>query len=213
MGKPHPIELRTRVQAEIDAGESRRAAAERFKVSASFAVKLAARVARTGSAEPGRQGRPSGGGKLAPHLAALIGWVEAEPDMTMPELAEKLLAEKDVAAHPASLSRVLIQAGFSFKKTLLASETERADVKEARHDWTTSRQPRMREDVHRLVFLDETGTTTKMTRLRGPRSHRRTRQSQSALRPLGNADLHRRLALRRSDRALGRRQTHEPCDL
>jgi DDE superfamily endonuclease len=29
------------------------------------------------------------------------------------------------------------------------------------------RQPRMREAVHRLVFLDETGTTTKMTRLRG----------------------------------------------
>ena len=29
------------------------------------------------------------------------------------------------------------------------------------------RQPRMREGVHRLVFLDETGTTTKMTRLRG----------------------------------------------
>lgn len=40
-------------------------------------------------------------------------------------------------------------------------------MKEARHEWTTSRQPRMREDIHRLVFLDETGTTTKMTRLRG----------------------------------------------
>jgi hypothetical protein len=53
------------------------------------------------------------------------------------------------------------------KKTLLACEAERADVREARHEWTTSRQPRMREDVHRLVFLDETGTTTKMTRLRG----------------------------------------------
>jgi hypothetical protein len=53
------------------------------------------------------------------------------------------------------------------KKTLLASETERADVKEARHEWITSRQPRMREDVQRLIFLDETGTTTKMTRLRG----------------------------------------------
>jgi transposase len=25
----------------------------------------------------------------------------------------------------------------------------------------------MREDIHRLIFLDETGTTTKMTRLRG----------------------------------------------
>jgi hypothetical protein len=29
------------------------------------------------------------------------------------------------------------------------------------------RQPKMRLEPHRLVFLDETGTTTKMTRLRG----------------------------------------------
>lgn len=116
MGKPHPIELRERVQAEIDGGGSRRGAARRFQVSASFAVKLAQRVARTGSAEPARQGRPAGGGKLAPHLATLIGWVESEPDITMPELAAKLLAETGVEVHPASLSRVLIQAGFSFKK-------------------------------------------------------------------------------------------------
>lgn len=116
MGKPHPIELRERVQAEIEGGASRRAAAERFKVSASFAVKLAARVSRTGSAEPARQGRPPGGGKLAPHLARLIEWVEAEPDITMPELAAKLLAERGVEAHPASLSRLLIEAGFSVKK-------------------------------------------------------------------------------------------------
>jgi len=116
MGKPHPIELRERVQAEIADGGSRRGAAGRFKVSASFAVKLAARFARTGSLEPARQGRPRGGGKLAPHVMALIEWVEAEPDITMPELAAKLLAERSVAAHPASLSRVLIDAGFSFKK-------------------------------------------------------------------------------------------------
>lgn len=116
MGKAHPIELRERVQAEIEGGESRRAAARRFKVSASFAVKLAARVARTGSAEPARQGRPAGGGKLAPHMATLIRWVETEPDITMPELAAKLLAETGVKVHPASLSRVLLQAGLSFKK-------------------------------------------------------------------------------------------------
>lgn len=40
-------------------------------------------------------------------------------------------------------------------------------MREARHDWRAHRQPVMREEVHRLVFLDETGTTTKMTRLRG----------------------------------------------
>ncbi len=116
MGKPHPMELRTRVQDEVEAGESHRMAAERLKVSPSFAVKLAARFARTGSLEPARQGRPPGGGKLAPHLEALIGWVEAEPDITMPELAAKLSSEKGVTVHPASVSRVLIQAGFSFKK-------------------------------------------------------------------------------------------------
>ena len=38
----------------------------------------------------------------------------------MPELAAKLIAEKDVTAHPASLS--LLKASLSFKKTLLASE-------------------------------------------------------------------------------------------
>lgn len=116
MGKAHPIELRDRVQAEVEGGESRRAAARRFKVSASFAVKLAARVARTGSAAPARQGRPPGGGKLGPHLARLIGWIEGEPDITMPELAAKLSAETGVKVHPASLSRALIRAGLSFKK-------------------------------------------------------------------------------------------------
>ena len=37
----------------------------------------------------------------------------------------------------------------------------------ARRTWRAGRQPRMRCEPHRLVFVDETGTTTKMTRLRG----------------------------------------------
>lgn len=57
--------------------------------------------------------------------------------------------------------------GTPIKKTLLATEAERADVALARKFWTVYRQPRMREETHRLIFLDETGTTTKMTRLRG----------------------------------------------
>lgn len=116
MGKPYSIDLRERVQAEVEGRHSRRGAARRYDVSASFAVKLAARVWRTGSAEPARQGRPPGGGKLAPYLPALLGWIDAEPDITMPELAAKLKAEKHVTAHPASLSRVLLKAGLSFKK-------------------------------------------------------------------------------------------------
>ena len=116
MGKPYSIDLRERVQAEVASGQSRHSAARRYDVSASFAVKLAARVSRTGSVEPARQGRPPGGGKLAPHLGVLLEWVEARSDITMPELAAKLQAERGVTVHPASLSRVLLKAGLSFKK-------------------------------------------------------------------------------------------------
>src|ERR1700729_2268591 len=53
------------------------------------------------------------------------------------------------------------------KKTLRASENDRPDIKKDREEWTLTRQPIMRLEPHRLVFLDETGTTTKMARLRG----------------------------------------------
>src|SRR5258708_2868027 len=141
MGKPYSIDLRERVQAEVEGGHSRRGAARRYDVSASFAVKLAARVSQTGSAEPARQGRPPGGGKLAPYLTALLGWIDAEPDITMPELAAKLKAEKHVTAHPASLSRELLKAGLAFKKTPLASEAEREDMRQAPDEWKIDRQP------------------------------------------------------------------------
>lgn len=49
----------------------------------------------------------------------------------------------------------------------MASEAGREDVRQAREEWKARRQPHMLDKVHRLVFLDETGTTTKMTRLRG----------------------------------------------
>ena len=116
MSKPYSSDLRERVVAYVAAGHSRRAAAERFDVSPSFAVKLMARVRETGSSEPARIGRPRGGGKLAPCRAFLIACVEARPDITMPELAAKLEAEHGVEAHPASLSRVLCKAGFTYKK-------------------------------------------------------------------------------------------------
>src|SRR6185312_15180644 len=43
----------------------------------------------------------------------------------------------------------------------------RPAIHAAREEWRTQRQPRMRLEPERLVFIDETGTTTKMTRLRG----------------------------------------------
>ena len=53
------------------------------------------------------------------------------------------------------------------KKTCWPANKTAPDVAAARHEWVTKRQPRMRLEAHRLVFVDETGTTTKMVRLRG----------------------------------------------
>jgi transposase len=116
MGKPYSGDLRERIYGEISGGESRRAAARRFGVSASTGVRVAQRMARTGSLAPARQGRPPGGGKLAPHRELLVGWVEADKDITMPELAARLLEARQVTVDPASLSRFLRSAGYSFKK-------------------------------------------------------------------------------------------------
>lgn len=116
MGRAYSNDLRERISAHVAAGHSRRAAALHFGVSPSCAVKLLQRVERTGSATPSRMGRPRGAGKLAPYLARLTGWVDKKPDIGMSELSKKLAAETGVVAHPASLSRVLILAGYRFKK-------------------------------------------------------------------------------------------------
>lgn len=113
MGRAHSSDLRERVYGDVAAGRSRRAAARRFGVSASTSVRLARRMAETGSLSPSRQGRPPGGGKLSPHRALLIEWVERDGEITMPELAARLMRERQVVVHPASLSRFLKAAGFT----------------------------------------------------------------------------------------------------
>jgi hypothetical protein len=52
------------------------------------------------------------------------------------------------------------------KKTLLASEQDRPNVAAARREWIAKRQPRMRREAHRLVFVDENATSTS-SRARG----------------------------------------------
>jgi hypothetical protein len=61
--------------------------------------------------------------------------------------------------------------GISFKKSLRPPEQDRPDVAAARTAWAED-QPKL--DPERLVFIDETGTSTNMVRLRGraPRGER-----------------------------------------
>jgi transposase len=116
MGRSYSLDLRERVIDFVGAGGSRRQAAGHFSVSPSFAVKLWRRREKTGSPAPAKQGRPAGGGKLASCREFLIACIEKRPDITMPELAAILEAERGVKASPASLSRLLCKAGYTYKK-------------------------------------------------------------------------------------------------
>ena len=117
MGHCYSLDLRVRVAAFVAAGQSCRAAARHFDVSDSFAIKLVRRTRHLGSPAPARQGRPPGRGKLVPYETFLIQTVEAEPAITMPELAARLQGEHGVGAAPAMLSRFLCRRGFSYKKS------------------------------------------------------------------------------------------------
>ena len=125
MGRAHSSDLRGRVYGAIAEGGSRRAAARRFGVSAATAVRLAQRQAQTGSLAPARQGRPAGSGKLGAYREIVIGWVEADGELTLCELTERLAVEHGVRVHHTSLSRLLRAAGFTVKKNA-AGERDRS---------------------------------------------------------------------------------------
>ena len=155
MPKPYSLDLRERVVRFVDEGHSRHAAAAHFRVSVSFVVNLVNAFRVRGSLAP----KPSGGrrhAKLEPHRAFLLEKVAEKADITMPELAAELAAATCEKADPASLSVGSSASAIASKKTLRASEHDRPDIKQAREEWTLTRQPIMRLEPHRLVFLDET---------------------------------------------------------
>ena len=105
------------------------------------------------------------------HEEWLLALVKQEPDLTLEEIQHRLLEECQQKVGIGSVWRFFDRHGISFKKSLRAAEQDRPDVAAARTDWVGN-QPRL--DSERLVFIDETGTSTNMARLRGraPRGER-----------------------------------------
>jgi transposase len=98
--------------------------------------------------------KPSGGrrhAKLDPHRPFLTARIAEKADMTMPELSAELTTATGTKADPASLSRWPIRNGYRFKKRPAGKRT-----RSSRHQSGArgKRQPRMRLELHRLIFLD-----------------------------------------------------------
>ena len=117
MGKPYSLDLRERIVAYVEAGHSARAAGRVFGVSASTAVRLMASWRERASLVARPQGRIAGSvGKLAAHRAFLVEVVQAEPDITLKELAGALREAEGVSVNISSLHRALKAAGYAYKK-------------------------------------------------------------------------------------------------
>ena len=117
MPAPLSMDVRRRFARLIGEGMSGRAAADRLMISASAGIRLARKVKAEEAIAPAQGGRPPGVGKLGPHRGLLREMVEANEDITMPELARALEDASGVQVAPASLSRALRHWGFRFKKS------------------------------------------------------------------------------------------------
>jgi transposase len=83
-----------------------------------------------------------------------------QPDATLAELGARM----DRPFRTSTMDLWLRQLGWRYKKTLFAAEQNRPDVAERRARW---HEQLAVEPATRLVFVDESGANTKMTRLRG----------------------------------------------
>ena len=117
MGKPYSQDLRDRVLDAVDKeGMSRRAAADRFGIGESSAIRWIRRLLEAGSRMPAGTGGHRAS-KLAPHRAFIEAALAEQPDLTQQALCDRLLAEREVRADTSMMSRFLRREGITFKKS------------------------------------------------------------------------------------------------
>lgn len=92
MSKALSVDLRERVVAAVAEGASCRAAAARFGVSASSAIRWCARLRSTGTVAPGRLGGDRRSVRTEVHGSVILEIVACRPDITLHELKAALAA-------------------------------------------------------------------------------------------------------------------------
>ena len=128
MARPYEIELRRRVVAAIDEGMSARAAAARFSVAPSSAIKWRQQWRTERSLEPARLGHPPGS-KLDAFEGFILDLVAADKDIALHKIAARLLAEHGVRTCPSTVWYFFAKRGLTHKK--------KQDTRQNRHAQTS----------------------------------------------------------------------------
>jgi transposase len=160
--KPYSQDLRQRIiDTAKHGGATVKQIAERFLVSVSFVTRLLQLHRTTGSVEP----RPHGGGNpavLTPEdLQRLREFIGEQPDATLEECRQHLGSSCSLATICRALSRLGLPRK---KKVPRAAEQDRPGVQEQRREFC---EELAGVDRQRLVFVDECGANTAMTRTYG----------------------------------------------
>lgn len=110
-------DLRTRViEAVARDGTSRNAAAKRFGVSIASAVRWLQRFAGTGEISPVPTGGDRRSGCIEAHRDYLLGLIRRQPDMTLLEIQERLIATCGERFSSSVIWRFFDRHGITFKK-------------------------------------------------------------------------------------------------
>jgi transposase len=116
MASSYSKDLRIRVIDTVEAGASRREAAERFEISVSSAIRWLQRWHEVGRAEA----KPRGGScsPLEEHASVLLALVEAQPDLILDEVVAAM-RKQGIACSRTAVWRFFERHGISFKKNAL----------------------------------------------------------------------------------------------
>lgn len=134
MARPYEMDLRVRVVEAIEAGASTQEAAERFDIGKATAGAWARLKRATGSVAPGRLGKPKGS-RLDAHEDFILALVDAHCDITLDEIAERLLAERGVRAAASTIWYFFDAREITFKKRprTLPNKTAQTSRRRARN--------------------------------------------------------------------------------
>lgn len=109
------MELRARVVAFVDEGNSHRSAARHFRVSPRFVNDMINLRRETGGLEAKRQGNP-GRGKLSDVAPWVRERLAAQGDLTLDALVCELRVAHGIEVHRSAVGRLLHRLGLTHKK-------------------------------------------------------------------------------------------------
>ena len=110
-------DLRKRVvDAVLEGGMSRNAAAKRFGVGIASAIRWVLRFQATGRISPAPTGGDRRSGRIEAHRDYLLGLIRRQPDITLLEIQERLIANSGERFSSSVIWRFFNRHEITFKK-------------------------------------------------------------------------------------------------